>query len=102
VGSSSKNDLLQTASVGVQTEVDEDEVARLGTHHHYRQQQQQQQLEEDDKQSTLVAELLGQLDQLRLDEDIMRNERDLISRKSVVPCWNFSTQNESSSISMLD
>ena len=71
----------QLTSVGVQTELTGsimDDVDQ--PHHHHQQQQQQQQHEE------LIAQLQSQLDQLQLGQDVVRNERDLVSRTSVSSC----------------
>jgi len=61
----------------VQTEL-EDSITDDVLHRHHHQQQQQ-----DEELRSLVEELRGQLVQLRLSDDVVRNERDLISRTSV-------------------
>jgi len=64
----------------VQTELEESITDDVLHHHHQQQQQQQQQ---DEALRSLVEELRSELAQLRLSDDVVRNERDLISRTSV-------------------
>ena len=70
----------QLTSVGVQTELTGsimDDVDQPHHHHHHHHQQQQQQQQQHEK---LIAQLQSQLDQLQLGQDVVRNERDLVSR----------------------
>ena len=74
VGTSSKRKDRQRTSVGVQTEPEDiTDNAHQSDHHHH----QQQQLR------SMVEELQGQLTQLQLSKDVLRNEHDLVTHTSV-------------------
>ena len=83
VGTPSKKKDRQRTSVGVQTEPEDitDNAHQSHYHHHHHYQQQQQQ--EDNKLISMVEELQGQLTQLQLSKDVLRNEHDLVTHTSV-------------------